>query len=252
MRGSLLIPLCDWVDTLLTRHGSFRSIQHFRLYTSSLYITKERLKTDELEELFMEIMRLEHLLRQWVQLKEKYQLLREGARLKEHMTDQNQSLAVRAGIQQAEGYIHDRLEVLEVPPRAYWYIERELYMKEALLPKGAFLRAYNLWRSNPKWYLHPELVNDCAGNGGCCGSDCGCCEKRVQATERRRAAGHCTMECDCCARRRGFHCVTFEEKEKAIALYTTTLEDKTHRRRMQRAYFFGIDSGTADPAPRWI
>ncbi|EAU30031.1 predicted protein [Aspergillus terreus NIH2624] len=56
--------------------------------------------------------------------------------------------------------------------------------------------------------------NDCADNGGCCGRDCGCCEKALfsyirtsenDMEERKEVGvyGHCTEECPCCIRVHG-------------------------------------------------
>lgn len=59
--------------------------------------------------------------------------------------------------------------------------------------------------------MHNFLVQDCAGKGGCCGRDCGYCVNHPIAQSRKLGVGHCTMECGCCAKYRGFD---LTEKEK--------------------------------------
>jgi len=243
MFGWLLIPVCDRIDTLLARHGSFDAVQKFRLHAFQFYVRNDDIDPSVVEELCMEIMHIETVLRQLAQREES-------------LTEWHQSLALTASLKEKK-QLSTLVQELETIRKEYWFLERELYKNEALLPRGAFLRAYNLWRSDTNWYLHPDLVNDCAGNGGCCGRDCGCCEKRRKAaaadTRRARAVGHCTMECGCCARSRGFDIRSQKDVLKTVTIIGSALNDQsndTYHRRLLRAYFFGIGSGV-DAAPSW-
>lgn len=96
--------------------------------------------------------------------------------------------------------------------RHYWNCERQWWECRANFPADTLSRGFNVWRSNPKWYLHRALRQDCAGRGGCCGRDCGCCLKRPVRPDRVHAIGHCTVECGCCEQARGFK-LSKEEKE---------------------------------------
>lgn len=180
-------------------------------------------------------------------------LLRQLEQREEDLTKQCRSLKPIASSQEDENRRCMWAKELEAIPRKYWFLERQLYTHEALLPEGFFLRGYNLWRSNPRWYLHPDLVNDCAGSGGCCGRDCGCCEKRGQALGRQRGVGHCTAECGCCATSRGFDIRNPKDSAELLKIFRSARENKvntTYGRRLLRAYFFGTNYGV-DAAPRW-
>lgn len=73
-------------------------------------------------------------------------------------------------------------------------------------------RAFELWRSHPRWYMHRVLVEDCAGRRGCCGCDCGCCLNRDISLKRQLGRRHCTFEYGCCCKARGFKLTPEEVK----------------------------------------
>lgn len=75
----------------------------------------------------------------------------------------------------------------------------------ALCPENSFARGFLEWRRQPQWHLSPDSRRDCARKGGCCGRDCGCCEKPRSTTREKALYGHCTEECGCCRRARGRH-----------------------------------------------
>lgn len=79
-----------------------------------------------------------------------------------------------------------------------------LVSKSIIMNGGPLTRGMKLWRSNPNWYMHRTLNEDCAGRGGCCGRDCNCCSPRLNIPGREFAAGHCTTRCHCCEKSRGF------------------------------------------------
>lgn len=57
-------------------------------------------------------------------------------------------------------------------------------------------------------YFHTPICTirfDCANRGGCCGRDCGCCERpRSDSKAGKQRFGHCTTACGCFKRFRGF------------------------------------------------
>ena len=78
---------------------------------------------------------------------------------------------------------------------------------EGNMPCGPIKRLFKTYRKNPNWYHCEWLCQDCAGHGGCCGWDCGCCE-RVRTISRRPlhgwGHGHCTNACGCCIHTLGY------------------------------------------------
>lgn len=87
--------------------------------------------------------------------------------------------------------------------RKYWFLEREWGLRRGAFHKGPVSRAFILWRSHPQWYMHRTLRDHCAREGGCCGRDCGCYAHR-NVGSRSLGARHCTDECGCCRKARGF------------------------------------------------
>lgn len=98
--------------------------------------------------------------------------------------------------------------------RQWWLLHRLWWQYRCGLSIGSLGKALDRWRSDPKWYMHPFLVEDCAGKGGCCSRDCGCCENRLMNSKTRKlGAGHCTSECGCCQKAQGFVFKMFERTE---------------------------------------
>jgi hypothetical protein len=102
-------------------------------------------------------------------------------------------------------------EQLQNLNKEYWLFSQKLWQAQSAFKPGPLTRAIDLWHSHPRWYMHKFLVRDCAGKGGCCGRECGCCVNRPIAQSRELGVGHCTTECGCCAEYRGFD-LTEEEK----------------------------------------
>lgn len=102
----------------------------------------------------------------------------------------------------SEGQIAKLEEELRVLLCLYIY-ESDLYDSiVALCPEDAFARGFLDWR---RQHLSSDLRWDCARKDGCCGRECGCCEKPRRTTREKARHGHCTGECGCCRRARGRH-----------------------------------------------
>lgn len=240
----MLIPLFERIDVSLEKYGDFDSLQKFRLAVVNYYIKHDpRLRDFNLGELLQGIFAFDLMLRYSVQRDEYLKQKCEKLKLKEKTKGEEKQL---------QQYISLR----KVCSMGYWRDEQRLYKLESLLPAGPFRRAYDTYRSNPKWYLHPDLRNDCAGRGGCCGRQCGCCEKREPTPRRRRGVGHCTIECGCCAIARGFEILpsttdgTWLEVTKGLVAELGNTDNKTYYARYMRAFFIGIQP-ERDQAPRW-
>lgn len=118
--------------------------------------------------------------------------------------------------------------------------QRWWFYRGNLEPTGQ-MRAFELWRSHPLWYMHSELVNDCVGRMGCCARGCGCCSNRTIHTSRSLGIGHCTLECGCCSKARRFE---FSGLQKADLreLYKFKRGDKKNYRsvRIARIMIWGL------------
>ncbi|KAK9860026.1 hypothetical protein MYU51_010225 [Penicillium brevicompactum] len=58
---------------------------------------------------------------------------------------------------------------------------------------------------------------------GCCARACGCCANRSIDDTRSLGVGHCTLECACCDRARGFG-ISSTEKKRLKELYKVNIE----------------------------
>ena len=103
----------------------------------------------------------------------------------------------------------ERLYALNVK---YWLLMQEWVDCRSCFRIGWLQRAFELWRSHPKWYMHRTLVEDCASRQGCCAHGCGCCLNRKIDPTHTLGVGHCTVECRCCRRARGFD-ISEEDKK---------------------------------------
>jgi hypothetical protein len=60
--------------------------------------------------------------------------------------------------------------------------------------------------------MHCILVEECAARQGCCARKYGCCLDRKTLPSRSLGIGHCTLECACYQRARGFRPSPAEKK----------------------------------------
>lgn len=104
-------------------------------------------------------------------------------------------------------------EQLRALNKEFWKGMRQWWGHRNQLSCGVVSRAFNLWRSNRRWYMHRVLVDDCARKQGCCSRGCGCCVDRPVHKDRLSAVGHCTLECGCCRKARGFELTQEEQTE---------------------------------------
>lgn len=137
---------------------------------------------------------------------------------------------------------------LDVLRYEYWWLEREWWFCRGNFPTGPLTKGFELWRSNPQWYMHRVLREDCAGRGGCCSRDCGCCVNRATDLARPLSHGHCTVECGCCQKARGFD-FTEEEKKRLANMFDFSnlkkegfypIERGTYLSRLYRASIWGV------------
>lgn len=139
--------------------------------------------------------------------------------------------------------LQDLQEELSTLSTEYWTLERRWWEIRSSYDDGPLTRGIDFWRSQPKWYMHQVLVEDCMGRGGCCGRDCGCCSHRQ--SERKFAVGHCTVECSCCERARGF---ALDPEQKSQIRESFKLDYKSIRawyyNRIKTASLLGLMAGS--------
>lgn len=101
----------------------------------------------------------------------------------------------------------------------YWLHLQELAKLETEKPKAAAIDQWEMLRRvknrQGKSIAWEEASVTCAALGGCCGRDCGCCKKPLEGflaptgssheKAKSKSYGHCTVECPCCIRFRGFY-----------------------------------------------
>ncbi|KAJ5093076.1 hypothetical protein N7456_008937 [Penicillium angulare] len=124
------------------------------------------------------------------------------------------------------GPLQDLQKKVSEAERQTWILKRRLWALRSAAPDTIFTRGITLWRSNPKWFMHRALCEDCAGKGGCCGRGCGCCAKRLA---NGVPAGHCTLECPCCESARGFE-LDETEKLELFNMFSAASGDEKWRR----------------------
>lgn len=124
--------------------------------------------------------------------------------------------------------------------REYWRFSSVLGKLEGEVPPGILSKAFKLCRTDPNWYLCLWLRKDCARRGGCCGRNCGCCEK-VRTTKRRWNRGHCTSVCGCYIRTHGRSDINAKKSElEDINSFRITYNMSHYSARINRAYVWGL------------
>ncbi|CAG8241469.1 unnamed protein product [Penicillium salamii] len=94
--------------------------------------------------------------------------------------------------------------------------------------------------------MHRELVESCASRQGCCARGCGCCTNRRVDPSRSLVIGHCTIECACCRKARGFEVSPDEKKKLKAQLKIDRPRATYYTTRMKQVSIWGLranDSG---------
>ncbi|KAJ5901900.1 hypothetical protein N7495_002428 [Penicillium taxi] len=119
-----------------------------------------------------------------------------------------------------------------------WLHKRKWWCIKSSFQDGPLMRGIQLWRSHPNWYMHRVLYEDCVGRGGCCERGCNCCVNRQFSKEGRFATGHCTVECSCCAKARGFELST-QQKDNLRGIFSLS-HCSGYTKRMWYASLLGL------------
>lgn len=122
--------------------------------------------------------------------------------LQEEVHSLHKSLSLSTDDEKVSSRLKEYEEELQSLKKQIMDHSRQFWRLEAGAPT-AVQKSFRTCRSNPNWYLGAWLRQDCARRGGCCGRDCGCCEKARGQTHQRWNHGHCTTACGCCIRTHG-------------------------------------------------
>lgn len=149
---------------------------------------------------FAYIIYFDYLLRQSVQKEERFDVVYRAMKI------------LMCNDHDMNDILDGEMAIKEIKKQTDW-VRRKLYSLEWSLPQRPLKKVYDKIRQNPTWYLHPDLVKDCIGVGGCCSRGCGCCKKRYENSAKGYGIGHCTSQCKCCEIHRGFGFTSEEHDE---------------------------------------
>lgn len=126
----------------------------------------------------------------------------------------------------------------------YSTYSRLKWQLEGDMPDGAIGRAFKAYRKDPDWYQCKWLRQDCAGRGGCCGRNCGCCENAREISKGSHHGwnqGHCTSACGCCIRTLGYPDGEMDrQKDIRDFPFDAVSYNTRYSGRIFRAYIFGL------------
>ncbi|CAG8004825.1 unnamed protein product [Penicillium salamii] len=194
----------DKIEVELERNGNFNALQRYRYVTHWKYIVRPDTAPGRLD--------TEEDLREVVQ---------------EEMSIKNGTVTPET---------EERLRVLNAQ---YWHLSQQWWSSRSGLSHGQ-LRAFTLWRSQSDWYMHPSLVECCTDRQGCCARGCGCCTNRKVDPSRSLGIGHCTVECACCQKARGFEVSPDEKKKLKAQLKIEIPETDFYTTRMKLVSIWGL------------
>ncbi|CAI7650102.1 unnamed protein product [Penicillium glandicola] len=143
-------------------------------------------------------------------------------------------------------YRNDVQAELQVLNKRYWVLERQWWKVRNSFVEGPLIRAFDLWRSHPLWYMHRVLFEDCVRRGGCCSRRCGCCVDRNTDERRQLGAGHCTIECGCCHQARGFELTKREKKKFLSDFHIVNDGGSLYRQKINRVSIWGLSIDSHD------
>lgn len=118
---------------------------------------------------------------------------------------------------------------------------RNHWKLQANVPIGPVQAAFQVTRQTSTWTSLPWLKEDCAGRGGCCARNCGCCEKPRDTNRHFYNQGHCTTACACCINANAIDDPDSFDDIRDFPLDATSLWNG-YTRRVVQAYIFGLDS----------
>ena len=205
------------LEAIIERFGTASQIQEFRWDMG-------RVVGEDPDKIFRPILKTEYKLRCLVQQEVKAQKF----------------LAKRYKSKQEK---HLCKEILHRVEEGYAFLCKTWENQRKALPDGHLKRGFAFCRSHTTWYMHPSLVKDCAGKGGCCARGCGCCARRASVPTRALGAGHCTLDCVCCMKVRGVELKVEIIESKELLGHSSFSEYKLGKlpEKMKQAILLGVD-----------
>jgi hypothetical protein len=135
--------------------------------------------------------------------------------------------------------LHDEAIKLK---QQYWRLDKKAYILEEECPFASLMKGYKSLHSQYGWHLISDwLRDDCDKRGECCGRSCKCCSEKPPAQDRLKGWGHCTIECGCCNRVRGFELGKKDEKLFQPDFNISKWETRPYSSSIWRAYTWGLN-----------
>lgn len=155
-----------------------------------------------------------------------------------------EEIAIKQGTDSSSEKAKEKLRVLNV---RYHVLKQRWLFYQTSLHKGYLARAFDLWRSHPRWYMHKVLVEDCASREGCCARSCGCCLNRNIDQTRKLGVGHCTLRCGCCQRARGGLAIPEEDQSLLRKEFSCKMRTNRSRWHNQVSIWGLVNNSTRNP-----
>ncbi|GLA02328.1 hypothetical protein AnigIFM60653_001731 [Aspergillus niger] len=122
-------------------------------------------------------------------------------------------------------------------------LERETHRCMSTIPDGPLKRMLCAHEEKENWYLSKFLREECTHSGGCCGRDCGCCEK-LRNDKRPLHRSHCTSMCLCCEKAREYpiNVDNYEDDPMIVDVFLRGWREFSHSYagKWVNAYVFGF------------
>lgn len=145
------------------------------------------------------------------------------------------------------------LQELEELNAKYLEYEKEMSQLYMHKPDAAVVRAYEANQQHELRYQATNLQIICAARGGCCASErrCKWCMKPRNTHRESMRFGHCTVECGCCLRYRGF-----KQQERGVVNgypYYINLEKRGYKTNVAfHGYVYGLRRDALETVPEAI
>lgn len=128
------------------------------------------------------------------------QILQREVYLKEEIAAKEKLLKTQTLTEKEQKTLDGYREELQKVDGEWWLHKRAMGKLVFEKPKGAWIRRYDISVNS---HRNGWRESFCKSKGGCCNYDCGCCQKPL-SNPRSPKKYHCSEECPCCIRRRGF------------------------------------------------
>ncbi|OOF98712.1 hypothetical protein ASPCADRAFT_403058 [Aspergillus carbonarius ITEM 5010] len=234
-------PLLERLEARFERQGNWHRAQFVRLKQFIWYGDMETTSHDAMVQYIHIGYELRFFIQREVYLQAKHDMLYSQLnKLNDNPDSTHPSDNISIWVTEMETYKKDLCSLLET----IWYLERAAYHCIDAIPDGVTKRLLCAHERKKDWYLSEWLRAQCAGSGGCCGRQCGCCE-RARSQKRPDHRSHCTSMCLCCEEARGFSINVDKYEDDPMVNYGLLLDhgsvSDSYVTQWYNAYIWGAD-----------